>query len=165
MPAYDFGMCWGHRIQRFGRADAVRPGLFHSTGPRTRRASTLRLLVLSAAFCVIGAHAVRAANVPANGMASWYGEEHRGRLMANGRRFNPEKCTAASWFYPLGAKVRVTLAEPAREPRSVLVTITDRGPARELVRDGRIIDLTHGAFRKLARPRKGLVSVTLSLIE
>src|SRR5256885_351299 len=42
-------------------------------------------------------------------VASWYGEEHRGRLMANGKRFNPDKLTAASWFYPLGTTVRVTL--------------------------------------------------------
>ena len=44
---------------------------------------------------------------PTNGVASWYGESHRGRLMANGKRFNPDRLTAASWFYPLGTKVRV----------------------------------------------------------
>src|SRR3954468_23021069 len=82
------------------------------------------------------------------GYASWYGEEHRGRLMANGRKFNPDKLTAASWFYPIGTKVRVTAVEEGTSrngtkspPRTVLVTITDRGPARELVRGGRIIDL------------------------
>jgi rare lipoprotein A len=98
---------------------------------------------------------------PATGLASWYGEDHRGRLMANGKRFNPDKLTAASWFYPLGTKVRVTLKSDNQIFRTVLVTITDRGPAKELVRDGRIIDLTHAAFKRLGRPAIGLVAVTV----
>src|SRR5438045_2474584 len=98
---------------------------------------------------------------PPVGMASWYGEEHRGRLMANGKRFNPDNFTAASWFYPLGTKVKVTLNSQNQPPRSVLVTITDRGPAKRLVRDGRIIDLGHAAFRALAHPDLGLVAVTV----
>ena len=96
-----------------------------------------------------------------NGLASWYGEEHRGKLMANGQRFNPDKFTAASWFYPLGAKVRVTLTAPSETPRSVVVTITDRGPAKEYVREGRIIDLSHAPFRALAPPYLGLVAVAV----
>ena len=81
--------------------------------------------------------------------------------MANGKRFNPEKFTAASWYYPLGTKVRVTLAPPAAPQRSVVVTITDRGPAKELVRDGRIIDLSHAPFKLLAPPYLGLVTVAV----
>src|SRR5258707_15049130 len=98
---------------------------------------------------------------PATGLASWYGEEHRGKLMANGKRFDPDKLTAASWFYPLGTKVRVSLEDGSRASRSVLVTITDRGPASELVRAGRIIDLAYGAFKKLGEPDLGLVPVTV----
>src|SRR5437762_9605091 len=97
---------------------------------------------------------------PASGTASWYGKAHRGKLMANGRRFNPDKLTAASWFYPLGTKVRVTLNSASRQPRSVLVRITDRGPARDLVREGRVIDLTLAAFRQLAHPGVGLIEVS-----
>lgn len=87
--------------------------------------------------------------------ASWYGEEHRGKLMANGRRFNPDALTAASWFYPLGTRVRVTSADS-----SVVVIITDRGPAKRLVKQGRVIDLSAAAFRRLAGPELGLVEVT-----
>jgi rare lipoprotein A len=94
-------------------------------------------------------------------MASWYGEEHRGKLMANGKRFNPDKFTAASWYYPLGTKVLVTLASASQPRRSVVVTITDRGPAKELVQDGRIIDLSHAPFRELAPPDFGLVTVAV----
>ena len=97
----------------------------------------------------------------ASGMASWYGEPHRGRLMANGERFNPDKRTAASWDYPLGTKVRVTLSAGTETARSVVVTVTDRGPARELVQRGRIIDLSQGAFAALANCDMGLIKVTV----
>jgi rare lipoprotein A (peptidoglycan hydrolase) len=40
--------------------------------------------------------------------ASWCGDELRGRRMANGRPFNPDKLAAASWFYPPGSRVTVT---------------------------------------------------------
>ena len=102
-----------------------------------------------------------AAGAKANGVASWYGEAHRGKLMANGRKFNPDRLTAASWFYPLGTKVRVTIEAQGRPKSTVLVTITDRGPAKRLVDDGRIIDLAHGAFKKLADPDLGLIRVSV----
>lgn len=96
---------------------------------------------------------------PQKGFASWYGEAHRGKLMANGQKFNPDKLTAASWFYPLGTRVRVTVRAPHFESRSVMVTITDHGPARRLVEQGRVIDLGLAAFQKLADPDLGLVEV------
>ena len=96
-----------------------------------------------------------------SGQASWYGEAHRGRVMANGKKFDPDKLTAASWFYPLGAQVKVVRRVPGRPLRSVLVTITDRGPARDLVENGRVIDLTHAAFKRLGNPDVGLLPVVL----
>ena len=76
--------------------------------------------------------------------------------MANGQRFDPDKCTAASWFYDLGTKVVVT-----HEDRSVIVEITDRGPARSLLKKGRIIDLSRAAFTRLADPDLGIIDVTV----
>jgi rare lipoprotein A len=113
--------------------------------------------------------AANAEQPPASGEASWYGESHRGKLMANGKPFNPDNLTAASWFYPLGTKVRVTLREDAstshaKSQTTVLVTITDRGPAKRLVRTGRIIDLSHAAFVALASPDLGLVQVEVEPI-
>jgi len=92
----------------------------------------------------------------AGDQASWYGERHRGLLMANGHRFDPDKFTAASWYYDLGSKVIVT-----HDDRSVIVEITDRGPAKHLVHDGRTIDLSRAAFAKLADPDLGLIDVTV----
>lgn len=94
-----------------------------------------------------------------SGLASWYGEAHRGKPIANGQPFDPDRLTAASWFYPLGTAVRVSLASEPR--RSVVVTVTDRGPARRLVRAGRVIDLSHAAFSQLADPDVGLVEVNV----
>jgi rare lipoprotein A len=100
--------------------------------------------------------ATMALTCQAGDQASWYGERHRGLPMANGERFNPDKLSAASWFFDLGAKVLVTHAD-----RSVLVEITDRGPSKRLVKQGRKIDLSRAAFAKLASPTVGLVDVTV----
>jgi len=95
------------------------------------------------------------------GTASWYGEAHRGRLMANGVPFDPDELTAASWFYPLETRLRVTCKLPHQEPKSIVVTVTDRGPARRLVKHSRIIDLSRAAFEKLAPPDLGLIEVSV----
>jgi rare lipoprotein A len=100
-----------------------------------------------------------------SGIASWYGEEHRGKLMANGKRFDPDKLTAASWFYPIGTTLQVTVKQgPMAPARQVMVTITDRGPAWRLVRTGRKIDLSHAAFKQLAHPDLGLIPVVVTRI-
>jgi len=97
------------------------------------------------------------------GLASWYGETHRGRLMADGKPFNPEDYTAASWFYPLETRVRVSLCSDAG--KSVEATITDRGPAHYLLKQGRIIDLSEAAFKKLAPVEKGLVVIRVEAVK
>jgi len=76
--------------------------------------------------------------------------------MANGQRFNPDKLTAASWFFDFGTMVVVTHAN-----RSVVVEITDRGPAKRLLNEGRKIDLSRAAFAKLAPADLGLIDVTV----
>ena len=114
-----------------------------------------------AALILAAASTAEASMVSNKGMASWYGEAHRGKLMANGEKFNPDRLTAASWFYPLGTKVRVAAKASDNSARNVLVTITDRGPAPDLVREGRIIDLAHAAYKRLGHPDLGLVSVRI----
>lgn len=103
---------------------------------------------------LIASVAVAVAASSLAGTASWYGEEYRGKPMANGRPFNPDALTAASWFFPLGTRVRVTVGD-----KTVVVTITDRGPHPRLVREGRTIDLSRAAFARLADTRLGLIPV------
>jgi rare lipoprotein A len=129
---------------------------------KTQMQNLMKTVLILVLFASIASSAVGAGRPT---VASWYGEDHRGRLMANGKPFDPDKLTAASWFYPLGTKVRVTLKSPYylnAVPPSVLVTITDRGPARRLVRQGRKIDLAAAAFKQLAHPDLGLVEVTIA---
>jgi rare lipoprotein A len=156
------------------RAAAVSPGSsapgcpYRPAASKTHtvpRRSVSKALAVSMALSLAGLGMDQAFGGTTKGVASWYGEEHRGKLMANGKRFNPDKFTAASWFYPLGSKVRVTVAAPSKLRRSVVVTITDRGPAKEYVRDGRIIDLSHAPFKKLAPPHLGLVAVAVQQVD
>jgi peptidoglycan lytic transglycosylase len=92
------------------------------------------------------------------GTASWYGKQHQGRKMANGKPFDKNKMTAASWYFPLGTIVRVRNLE---NNKSVIVTITDRGPNLRL---HRLIDLSEAAARKLGYVEKGLTRVFIDRI-
>jgi rare lipoprotein A len=89
------------------------------------------------------------------GTASWYGIQHQGRKMANGKLFDRRKLTAASWFFPLGTSLRVV---NVNNGQSVMVTITDRGPNHRL---NRIIDLSEAAAEHLDYVGKGLTQVFL----
>jgi len=89
------------------------------------------------------------------GTASWYGEQHQGRKMANGQRFDRHKLTAASWYFPLGTTIRVVNVKTGE---SVVVTITDRGPNLRL---HRILDLSEAAAERLGYVGQGLTPVFL----
>ena len=87
------------------------------------------------------------------GVASWYGKQHQGLLMANGKPFDRRKLTAAAWNIPLGTVVRVVNLVNGK---SVDVTITDRGPHPRL---NRAIDLSEAAAAKLDYIKSGLTRV------
>jgi rare lipoprotein A len=118
------------------------------------------LFAICLAFIVIAACTllphVRPAPAPALvGKASWYGDELRGRPMANGKPFNPDLPTCATWHWPMGTRLRVSAGT-----RSVVVTVTDRGPNRRF--PDRIIDLSRSAFAQLAHPDVGIIDVTVT---
>ncbi len=85
--------------------------------------------------------------------------------MANGQKFDPDQCSAASWSYPLGTAVRVTLEDEGQPARSLIVTVTDRGPAQRYVEQGRIIDLSRAAFQTLAPIERGLIMVNVQPVK
>jgi rare lipoprotein A len=89
------------------------------------------------------------------GIASWYGITRQGRTMANGKGFDRRKLTAASWYFPLGTKIRVV---NVKNLESVVVTITDRGPNLRL---NRIVDLSEAAAERLDYLGQGLAPVFL----
>lgn len=81
-------------------------------------------------------------SVVIEGEASFYGGKFNGRKTANGETFNENKMTAASKELPLGSTATVTHEETGK---SVDVKINDRGPYV----DGRVLDLSKGAAKKL----------------
>ncbi len=76
------------------------------------------------------------------GYASWYGREFHGRKTASGERFDMNRFTAAHKKLPFGTRLEVTNLENGS---TVDVVINDRGPYK----DGRILDLSYAAARKL----------------
>ncbi len=103
-----------------------------------------------------------ASNYRQKGVASWYGYEtyHQkgGHMTANGEAFNPNGLNAAHKYLPLPTYVRVTNLE---NNRRIIVRVNDRGPFV----DGRIIDLSAGAAKRLGFYKKGTARVLVETIE
>jgi len=91
------------------------------------------------------------------GLASYYGSEFHGSATATGRAYDERELTAAHRSLPFGTRVRVTNMESGR---SVVVTITDRGPFVH----GRIIDVSWRAARELGILRSGLAKVRVETL-
>lgn len=94
------------------------------------------------------------------GVASYYSYECAKNPMANGQPFDPEKRTAASWFYDFGTVLVVTSLDTGL---STEVVVTDRGPNRRFVKQGRIIDLSKRAFEDICDLRQGLTAVEIEV--
>ncbi|MDZ7962032.1 MAG: septal ring lytic transglycosylase RlpA family protein [Aulosira sp. DedQUE10] len=101
--------------------------------------------------------AIGPVRITLSGIASWYGYDGSGSRTASGKRFHPEGMTAAHRSLPFGTRVRVT---NTRNGRSVVVSITDRGP---YIR-GRILDLSAGAARILGMMSSGVAPVKIEVL-
>jgi len=101
--------------------------------------------------------AVRVTQKVQYGIASWYGAEWQGRLMASGEPFDENAFTAAHRTLPLGAEVKVTNLQNGR---SVIVRVKDRGPAIT----SRLIDLSKAAADRLGFIYRGLTLVKLQVV-
>jgi rare lipoprotein A len=87
-------------------------------------------------------------------LASHYGvgDGFHGRTAADGSRFNAHGLSTAHKGLPFGTKILVT--NPSNG-RSVRVRVSDRGPFVP----GRGLDLSYGAFARIADPGQGVVRV------
>lgn len=94
--------------------------------------------------------------------ASWYSEGYNApdpwkhTTTASGEAFNDQALTAASYRFNMGSKVKVTNLANGRH---VMVTINDRGPSKALRTKGRDLDLSKGAFAKIADLKTGVIHV------
>jgi rare lipoprotein A len=91
------------------------------------------------------------------GIASWYGNQHQGRLTASGERFDEHKLTAAHRTLPLDTKVKVTNLENGK---SIEVKVNDRGPYIP----GRVLDLSTQAAKMLGMEKEGLALVRIEIV-
>jgi peptidoglycan lytic transglycosylase len=91
------------------------------------------------------------------GIASWYGAPYHNRRGSNGQIYDMHAMTAAHRTLPLGSIVRVTNVQAGT---SAIVRITDRGPFIE----GRIVDLSQAAAKKIGLVQKGTAEVRLEVL-
>ena len=92
------------------------------------------------------------------GVSSYYGPNFHGKLTANGEVYDMYGITAAHKEIPLNTVARVTNLDNGR---SLILRINDRGPYI----DGRILDCSYGAAKKLDFLTQGTANVKIEVIE
>lgn len=93
------------------------------------------------------------------GKASWYGGKFHGRTAADGSKYNKYALTTASNIHKFGTKLLVT---NIKNGKSVIVTVTDRGAFGKY---GRTLDLSQGAFSKIANLNTGVIQVKYRVLK
>ena len=91
------------------------------------------------------------------GVASWYGTKFHGRPTSSGEIYNMYAMTAAHKTLPIPVYVHVKNLDNGR---STIVRVNDRGPFI----DGRIIDLSYAAAKKLGVDGPGTANVEISTL-
>ena len=92
------------------------------------------------------------------GVSSYYGPNFHGKLTANGEVYDMYGLTAAHKEMPLNTVARVTNLDNGK---SLILRINDRGPYI----DGRILDCSYGAAKKLEFINEGTANVEIKVIE
>ena len=91
------------------------------------------------------------------GESSWYGAEFDGQRTANGERFSSAAMTAAHRHFAFGTRLRVT---NRANGRSVIIRVNDSGPYF----GGRVLDLSRGAFSRIASVDQGIADVCYTVV-
>ncbi len=86
---------------------------------------------------------------------TWYNLE--GNITKSGEVFKSNGMTCASNKFPIGAILKVTNKE---NKRSVIVRVNDCGKMKD-----NVIDLSKGAFKKIAKLEDGRINVRVSIIK
>jgi len=108
---------------------------------------------------VIAAALPTAASAQHCSQASYYGhgDSYAWQTMANGQPMNPQSMITAHRSLPLGSRLLVSNPDNGK---SVVLTVADRGPFVA----GRDLDLSYGAFSRIASPGQGVARVCYSVI-
>jgi rare lipoprotein A len=92
------------------------------------------------------------------GYSSYYAHKFHGRPTANGEIFDMHGLSAAHRELPLGTVIRVTHLGNGKR---VVLRVNDRGPFIE----GRILDLSLGAAKKLDMVDEGVARVRIDIVK
>ena len=90
---------------------------------------------------------------------SWYGGSFHGKKTANGETYNMHAMTAASNSHKMGTKLLVT---NPKNNKSVIVKVNDTGG---FAKYGRTLDLSKGAFAKIADLNSGTCKVEIKILK
>jgi rare lipoprotein A len=112
------------------------------------------------------AHAAHSTETPVGqqhqtGFATYYASQFEGRRTASGTTFRNDALIAAHPSLPFGTLARVTNLVKGN---SVIVAITDRGPAAGPRSKGVIIDLSQQAAKRLNMMSRGRVRVGVEVL-
>lgn len=91
-------------------------------------------------------------------IASWYGKPFHGRKTASGEQYNMYAMTCASNSHRLGTRLLVI---NKTNGKSVICRVNDTGNFHKY---GRTLDLSYGAFKRIAPPSQGLVKVRIKVL-
>ena len=92
------------------------------------------------------------------GEASYYGPGFHGKQTASGEIFDQDDYTCAHKSLPFGTKLKVVRVDNGS---SVVVRVNDRGPYV----DGRILDLSVAAGKKIGLDKVGHAEVVATVVE
>jgi rare lipoprotein A len=116
------------------------------------------LLFLAIAAAPAAAHDEPPQGMRIEGVASFYGVRHHGRMKANGAPFDMMSATVAHRDLPLGTEIQIRNLANGRTARAV---VTDRGPYV----DGRALDVSLGVARRLDMQQSGLARVEIRVLD
>ncbi len=89
--------------------------------------------------------------------ATWYGENFNGNVTFSGEKFDMNKMTCASNYFPIGTKLKVINKENGK---CVIVRVNDKGAMSKYT-----IDLSKGAFKRIAELKTGIIDVNVKVIK
>ena len=90
-------------------------------------------------------------------VASWYGKQHQGRTMANGKPFDMYGATIAHRDIAIGTTVELENPETGEKAKAV---VTDRGPFAS----NRDVDLSYGLAKRLSLARQGVGNLRMRVL-
>ena len=140
----------------FGVPVSNQAGVFESGVPKTTRSqqgNPSSYVVFGKRYHVLDS----AGGFRQRGLASWYGTKFHGRSTSSGEIYNMHAMTAAHKTLPIPVYVHVKNLDNGR---SIVVRVNDRGPFI----DGRIIDLSYAAAKKLGVDGPGTANVEISAL-